>query len=88
MTALAYLQNKEWSMGNGQCPECEGVHSGWYGHPLHKTAATIGHKPECLLATGIKELGGTPIFLGGYVSDVVYETRMDNAGFYSTRIKQ
>jgi len=63
-SALKYLLAKEWSMGNGQCPECEGVHEGWFPHPLHATADTLGHKNSCKLAASIAELGGTPLFVG------------------------
>ena len=63
-SALDYLLSKEWSMGNGQCPECGGVPESWFPHPCHTTADTLGHKEDCCLAAGIKELGGSPLYLG------------------------
>ena len=44
---------KEWSMGNGQCPECCGVPPSWYGHPCHRKASSIGHERKCSLAAAI-----------------------------------
>jgi len=48
---LEYLLKREWSMGNGQCPNCCGVPEGWLGHPciadrnrsgIKATAAGLG----------------------------------------------
>lgn len=61
---LKYLLKKEWSMGNGQCPECEGVPESWFPHPLCKTSSKLGHTRRCSLALAIKASGGTPLFLG------------------------
>lgn len=66
MTALEYLKSKEWSMGNGQCPDCYGAHKGWHGHPAFLQAASIGHEPDCPLAAAITELGGEPLMMGQY----------------------
>jgi len=60
---LAGLLRLEWSMGNGQCPECCGVHQGWLGHPCHPTQDTIGHEAECPLADAIRQLGGSPLMM-------------------------
>ncbi len=51
--ALEYLKSKEWSMGNGQCPDCYGSRPrmGWW-------TETIGHKPNCKLAKAIVTAGG------------------------------
>lgn len=87
MLSLKYLKNKEWSMGNGQCPECHGVSQEWLGHPLHLNSKNIGHKSDCLLANSLKELGDSPIFIGDYISKDEYENWIDDNGFYGTRIK-
>ncbi len=66
-----YLKDKEWSMGNGQCPECYGVPKNWYGHPLYKTSETIGHKKGCKMAEMLNELGQKPLIIGDYKSENV-----------------
>lgn len=66
-TALSYLQRKEWSMGNGQCPDCYGVSTEWLGHPLYMTADSIGHKQGCPMAAAIAELGVAPVMIGSFV---------------------
>jgi len=52
-TSLKYLLRQEWSMGNGQCPECCGSKPdmGWW-------TETVGHKPGCELAKAIESAGG------------------------------
>ena len=47
---------KEWSSGNGQCPDCLGnkPHSGWW-------TATVGHKKKCSLAKLMRKAGLEPI---------------------------
>lgn len=65
--ALRYLKRKEWSMGNGQCPDCYGVSTEWLGHPLHMTPDSIGHKQGCPLAAAIAELGVAPVMIGSFV---------------------
>jgi hypothetical protein len=62
--ALKYLLKKEWSMGNGQCPECGGVPECWFPHPLHAEPESLGHKKYCVLARAIEEAGGKPLYLG------------------------
>ena len=49
---IKYLKSKEWSLGNGQCPEC-------YGHkPRNKWWTTyVGHENKCILAKSLVELG-------------------------------
>ena len=64
-----YLKSKEWSTGNGQCPECCGVPPSWYGHPLHRTTDSIGHEPSCKLAGAISEAGGSVLFVGSYQAE-------------------
>jgi len=66
MSAVKYLKDKEWSMGNGQCPECCGVPESWYGHPCHLKAETIGHKADCPLAASLRDLGDTPLMIGDF----------------------
>jgi hypothetical protein len=87
MTALDYLLAHEWSMGNGQCPECHGVHAGWYPHPCHMTPDTIGHKLDCPLAASILDVGGKPLFLGAFKDSKQYENYITDDGFYSIREK-
>jgi hypothetical protein len=64
--ALDYLLSREWSVGNGQCPECLGVPASWYGHPCYRYPDQVGHKKDCPLAASIKELGGEPLMVGTY----------------------
>jgi len=85
MKAIDYLRGKEWSMGNGQCPECCGVPPDWHGHIVHLTGDTIGHEKKCPLASVLRDLGEVPVMIGGYKSDVVYETYWTESGFLSTR---
>lgn len=66
MSCLNYLKKLEWSMGNGQCPECCGVPPSWYGHPCHRTYGSIGHHKGCKLAASLKELGDSPLMMGEY----------------------
>ena len=65
--AINYLLSREWSAGNGQCPECFGVPASWYGHPCFRHPDQVGHKKGCSLAASIKELGGEPLMIGTYV---------------------
>ena len=85
MTALKYLKNKEWSMGNGQCPECCGVPSSWHGNPTHLTAETIGHEKGCLLAASIRDIGGETLMVGDF-DGPDYETYWNDNGLLSTRL--
>ena len=92
--ALEFLLKKEWSMGcagpnndQGQCPECCGVAPCWLGHPLHLTAATVGHKKNCPLAAAIKAAGGKPVMLGEFKSKLEFENCITDAGFFTTRPK-
>ena len=54
---ISYLKSKEWSMGNGQCPEC-------YGHkPRNKWwTDTVGHKSSCVLAKVLLENKISPVY--------------------------
>jgi hypothetical protein len=63
---LKHIQKDEWSMGNGQCRECCGVHAGWYGHPLHMEKESIGHEPGCQTGESVRELGGETLFKGEF----------------------
>lgn len=85
--AIKYLTDKEWSMGNGQCPECHGVHAGWHGHPCHMTTDTIGHKEDCTLAAALTAMGQSPLMIGTFQSDIEFESYITEGGFYSTRHK-
>ncbi len=81
-----YLRDKEWSAGNGQCPECWGVPESWFGHPCHLDAESIGHKHGCSLASALKSRGDIALMQGDFKSDVEHEMCTVN-GFLSTRIK-
>ena len=85
--SLKYLKSKEWSMGNGQCPECLGAHEGWHGHPCYMEEDSIGHGKDCSLAKAIKELGGDVLYRGEYKSDKQFEYYIDNNGIFGTRLK-
>ena len=85
--ATKYLRKREWSMGNGQCPDCEGVPASWHGHPLHIKTGSIGHKPGCKLAAALRELGEKPLMKGEFTSDVEYEHYISEQGIYGTRPK-
>ena len=85
--AVKYLLKKEWSMGNGQCPDCYGVPARWHGHPLHLTSETIGHKKDCPLAASLVALGQTPLMIGDFKTALVYESYITDGGFLSTRPK-
>lgn len=84
---INYLKKREWSMGNGQCPDCEGVPPSWHGHSLHMDAGSIGHEPDCPLAASLRELGVTPLMKGEFTSDIEYEHFISDEGFYGTRPK-
>ena len=86
-SAVKYLLSKEWSMGNGQCPECFGVPASWHGHSLYLTGADIGHERNCSLAKSLAELGKTPLMKGDYKNKIVYENYITDSGFHSTRLK-
>ena len=85
--ALQYLKDSEWSMGNGQCPECHGVHEGWLGHPHHLTSEGIGHRVGCKLAASIKDVGGEPLMVGESKEDAEYEQGINKDGIFTTYIK-
>lgn len=84
--ALQYLLDREWSMGNGQCPDCYGVPPSWHGHPLHMRPETIGHEISCRLAEAIETTGGSVIFQGKFYSDVEYEHCIKEIGELGTQV--
>jgi hypothetical protein len=55
--AIKQLRNMEWSMGNGQCPQCHGCrpNKGWW-------TKTVGHQKNCGIALALKELGANVQF--------------------------
>lgn len=90
MSSLKYLLKREWSMGNGQCPDCYGVPESWHGHPLHKEANTIGHTDKCALAAAIADAGGKPLYIGDFKTEVEWESCLVPMGgmlIHSTQIK-
>ena len=84
---INYFKKREWSMGNGQCPDCFGVPPNWHGHPCHKDPNSIGHRGSCILAECLTELGETPLYQGQFKSDVEFEDYRDENGMFGTRIK-
>lgn len=74
MSVRDYLRKREWSMGNGQCPDCCGVPPDWLGHPLHETPETIGHKLGCQLAEALADAGERVVYLGEYTPDPAWVT--------------
>lgn len=87
MKTLEYLQGREWSMGNGQCPECYGVPESWHGHPCHMDSESIGHEKGCKLADSLFELGAIPLMKGEYKTEKEYENFISENGFHGTRLK-
>lgn len=69
--AIAFLRRDEWTMGNGQCPTCQGLAPGRWAkrpnakgvfairppHPCAPTPGYEGHKPGCTLAGALEALG-------------------------------
>lgn len=82
-----YLLEKQWSMGNGQCPECYGVPESWLGHPLYLNSSNIGHKKDCKLANMLIENGCKPLFIGKSKLKTEYECYITKNGIFSTRLK-
>jgi hypothetical protein len=85
--AIKYFRDKEWTMGNGQCHDCCGVHEGWHGHLLHFDPKGIGHKPDCKLALALIELGEKPLMMGDFHSDKEFEQYISEEGFLGVRPK-
>lgn len=86
--AAKYLKRREWSMGNGQCPECCGVPASWHGkHPLHMDAASIGHEANCQLAAALRNAGEAPLMKGMFISNVEYEQYISDDGCFGVRPK-
>ncbi len=85
--AIKFLRDKEWSMGNGQCPECCGVPESWIGHPLYLDATRVGHRKGCSLAKALAALGEVPLMVGQSKRADVHETFWTPEGFLSTRPK-
>lgn len=87
MKSIDYLRKIEWSMGNGQCPECYGVSEKWLGHPMYLTGKRIGHKLNCPLANALVELGEEVVIIGSFKSDLEYESYISDDGLFGTRLK-
>lgn len=91
--ALDRLKAREWSMGcggsrgKGQCPACNGVSETWLGHPLHLTAASIGHFPGCPLAAALLAAGAVPLMQGEFQGPEYEPCLVGEHGFLSTRLK-
>lgn len=82
-----YLKKMEWSMGNGQCPECCGVPASWHGHPCHMTTENIGHEADCSLAAALRDAGEAPLMKGDFTSNMEFEHYITESGFFGTRPK-
>ena len=55
---IQWLRKDEWTMGNGQCPDCCGCKpGGWVGHPCVPTSDYEGHEKGCPRAESLEELG-------------------------------
>jgi hypothetical protein len=87
MNAKKFLLNKQWSMGNGQCPECCGVPENWLGHPCHLDSSNLGHKKNCPLAKALEDVGVKPLYVGQSKLKKKYENYITEQGCYSTRLK-
>lgn len=61
--SIKYLEEREWSLGNGQCDECNGLGPKFYGH--HE-AKELGHERSCKFAKLLVDLGAFPIYKGAY----------------------
>lgn len=60
--AKRWLKKVEWSMGNGQCPCCDGLSKEFYPENKPKD---LGHKKTCGLAAAMLALGmRKPLYLG------------------------
>lgn len=86
-SVIKFLKDKEWSLGNGQCPECYGVPESWLGHPLYLNSKGIGHKDNCTIAKAMKDVGLKPLYIGKSKIKKEYETYINDIGIYSTRSK-
>lgn len=84
---IQYLKNREWSMGNGQCPECCGCPESWLGHPCHLDSKSLGHKKDCILAKMMEEHGLSPLYIGDSKLTDEHEGYITEIGTYSTRLK-
>jgi hypothetical protein len=62
--AWAYLRKQEWSMGNGQCPECHECGPSWLG--FGGWGNSIGHKKDCGMATSLVALGQDVVWSSEY----------------------
>ena len=51
------IRKKEWSMGNGQCPECCGLEAGFNGHLGSYNPFDCGHSKDCSIANSLTLLG-------------------------------
>lgn len=54
---MKHNKDYEWSMGNGQCPACEGhnPNGGWW-------TDMVGHRGKCPLAELMQEAGRNPVW--------------------------
>ena len=83
-TTIEFLRKKEWSMGNGQCPDCCGL-----GVTFEKQsdAKDIGHKKNCTRAKALRELGEKPLMKGKYVPEFEWEDFLTENGIFGRRHK-
>ena len=82
-----YLLEQEWSMGNGQCPDCCGNPESWLGHPLFLTSEKLGHEKNCPLAEAMVSAGLKPLYQGKSKLKGEYEMYINEGGIFSTRPK-
>ena len=68
---IDYLQAREWSMGNGQCPDCCGLSLDWLRHFTYLPDRRAGHKLDCKLAGALREAGVEPMLEGDVERDLL-----------------
>jgi hypothetical protein len=62
-SAQKYLLINQWSMGGGQCPQCYGFNPAWNNYGINAPIQAVGHKPDCLLAAAMTDVGLDPVYI-------------------------
>lgn len=62
-STISFLRKNEWTMGNGQCPDCYGLspYGRWEKHPCNTEG--VGHKRSCDRAIALEGLGEEVIYI-------------------------
>jgi len=87
MRCKDYLRSKEWSMGNGQCPECNGLDPDHYGTGGWIRKSEFGHTTNCPLGLSLKEIGLEVLFQGEFNPKIEYENYINEDGVFGIRPK-